>query len=142
MGPALIEIPHSNLPPSFAYASGTDHTALKIEPFTPNADSSVSGANEPGALSSKAAQARQEYLRNQLRTVQWQLQALEGVAGSASASSVPSESVSASETDSAGLQQARQQNEALQERIRALEGQLNSRWALGLSDEPPPGYMD
>lgn len=77
---------------------------------------------------------------NQMRAVQWQLQSLQGVTGTASATT--SDSLSGSEGDSVGLQQAKLQNEALQERIRALEGQLNSQWALGLSDEPPPGYLD
>ncbi|KAJ7131392.1 hypothetical protein C8R44DRAFT_774770 [Mycena epipterygia] len=38
------------------------------------------------------------------------------------------------------LDLARRRNDELMERIRELETQMNSAWALGLSDEPPPGY--
>ncbi|KAJ7083548.1 hypothetical protein C8R44DRAFT_822358 [Mycena epipterygia] len=38
------------------------------------------------------------------------------------------------------LDMARRRNDELMERIRELETQMNSAWALGLSDEPPPGY--
>jgi hypothetical protein len=30
----------------------------------------------------------------------------------------------------------------MQERIAMLEGQLQSHWALGLSDDPPPEYLE
>ncbi|KAJ7610706.1 hypothetical protein DFH06DRAFT_1345817 [Mycena polygramma] len=144
---------------AFASAQGSSSNASfapKVEPFMSTAESSVSptSTSAPTALSSKAAQARQEYLLNQMREVQWQLQALQGRGTSSAAppTSAPSSSgvvsPSASEsalsgtTDGSGLAQARQQNEALQERIRALEQQLQSQWALGLSDEPPPGYLE
>ncbi|KAJ6553210.1 hypothetical protein B0H19DRAFT_1155954, partial [Mycena capillaripes] len=43
--------------------------------------------------------------------------------------------------DMAGLlRAARDRNTVLMERIEALESQMQSEWALGLSDEPPPGY--
>jgi hypothetical protein len=101
-------------------------------------------------LSSKAAQVRQEYIANQMREAQMQLNAMQGSVGPALSMRSGSGSVSGSGVDGdrsgAGsevdLQQARRQNEALQERIRALEGQLQSQWALGLSDEPPPGYLE
>ncbi|KAJ7614392.1 hypothetical protein FB45DRAFT_1008634 [Roridomyces roridus] len=38
------------------------------------------------------------------------------------------------------LQVSRAQNDVLAARIRQLEEQMQSDWALGLSDEPPPGY--
>ncbi|KAJ7152385.1 hypothetical protein C8R46DRAFT_1121169 [Mycena filopes] len=167
-------------------------TALRIEPFAPDADSDLTNSNSNSSagatesrvsgsggggragMSGKAAQARQEYLTNQLRAVQWQLRALEGATAtspstvtspsattpSATSPSATSPSTTTSSANGGGgangsgaesangasgadLQQARQQNEALQERIRALEGQLNSQWALGLSDEEaPPGYLD
>ncbi|KAJ7920298.1 hypothetical protein B0H13DRAFT_2319637 [Mycena leptocephala] len=111
--------PHSALAASHgAYGSANDRAAHQIEAFLP---------------------ASSEYLMNQMRAVQWQLQSLQGVTGTAS--SATSDFLSGSESDSLGLQQAKQQNEALQERIRALEEQLNSQWALGLSDEPPPGCL-
>ncbi|KAJ6537412.1 hypothetical protein DFH09DRAFT_1178149 [Mycena vulgaris] len=36
----------------------------------------------------------------------------------------------------------RERNEMLMARIRELEEQAESPWALGLSDEPPPGYVE
>ncbi|KAJ7620850.1 hypothetical protein DFH06DRAFT_1482452 [Mycena polygramma] len=145
---------------AFASAQGSSSNtsfAPKFEPFMSTVASSVSptSTSAPTALSSKAAQARQEYLLNQMRDVQWQLQALQGRGTSSAAPSTAapsssgvvsspsaSESALSGTTDGSGLAQARQQNEALQERIRALEQQLQSQWALGLSDEPPPGYLE
>jgi hypothetical protein len=40
------------------------------------------------------------------------------------------------------LDAARQRNEELLARIQDLERQMESAWALGLSDDPPPGYSD
>jgi BMFP domain-containing protein YqiC len=74
-----------------------------------------------------------------MREVQWQLQAQGATSPSVTSRS---EAPSGSEVDSVGLAQARLQNEALQQRIQALEEQLQSQWALGLSDEPPPGYLE
>lgn len=38
------------------------------------------------------------------------------------------------------LEASKQRNERLAARIRELEAQMQSDWAMGLSDEPPPGY--
>ncbi|KAJ7500881.1 hypothetical protein B0H11DRAFT_1994781 [Mycena galericulata] len=118
-----------------------------VEPFMPEPHVSPVEMSEPApSLSSRASRARQEYLTSQMRAVQKQLEALEGARAMAAASQTTSGSdamsSSGSEGDTGGLEQARRQNEALQERIRALEGQLQSQWALGLSDEPPPGYLE
>jgi hypothetical protein len=40
------------------------------------------------------------------------------------------------------LEHANRRIEALNSRIRELELQRGSSWALGLSDEPPPGYTE
>jgi peptidoglycan hydrolase CwlO-like protein len=40
------------------------------------------------------------------------------------------------------LDEAKQQIQALQQRINALTRMLHSQWALGLSDEPPPEYLE
>jgi small-conductance mechanosensitive channel len=40
------------------------------------------------------------------------------------------------------LEDAIRQIEGLNDRIRELEMQRRSSWALGLSDEPPPGYTE
>ncbi|KAJ6580326.1 hypothetical protein B0H10DRAFT_1962561 [Mycena sp. CBHHK59/15] len=45
------------------------------------------------------------------------------------------------EREGESLEQPRQRNEMLQERICTLEGQMQSQWALGFSEEPPPGYL-
>ncbi|KAJ7909977.1 hypothetical protein B0H13DRAFT_1877164 [Mycena leptocephala] len=66
---------------------------------------------------------RQEYLHNQMRAVLSQLHALQGTVGEGNA----------------GLTR---QNEELRARINMLEEQLQSQWALGLSHEPPPGYLE
>jgi hypothetical protein len=45
------------------------------------------------------------------------------------------------DTSALDLEQSRQMNDTLQSRIVQLEEQLQSAWALGLSNEPPPGYV-
>jgi hypothetical protein len=40
------------------------------------------------------------------------------------------------------LEHANRQIEALNSQIHELELQRGSSWALGLSDEPPPGYTE
>ncbi|KAJ7917139.1 hypothetical protein B0H13DRAFT_340729, partial [Mycena leptocephala] len=53
-------------------------------------------------------------------------------------------SVSPSEPESLGVQieHAIRQIEGLNNRIHELERQRRSSWALGMSDEPPPGYTE
>ncbi|KAJ6632366.1 hypothetical protein B0H10DRAFT_13539 [Mycena sp. CBHHK59/15] len=112
--------------------------AQRIQPFF----SDTSATTEPvSTLSSKAAQVRQEYLTNQMRAVQRQMAELQVVVGTGPLTT-SDDSVRGDAGDSTGLEQARRQNELLQARIQALESQLQSQWALGLSDEPPPGYME
>ncbi|KAJ6558853.1 hypothetical protein DFH09DRAFT_1162640 [Mycena vulgaris] len=93
--------------------------------------------------SSRTAGIRQGYLREKILAAQRVLEDLPSAVGRSphsiydSASGLP-------ETEDGGrtLEQARHQNQVLQERIRTLESQLQSQWALGLSDEPPPGYLE
>ncbi|KAJ7694342.1 hypothetical protein B0H17DRAFT_1131985 [Mycena rosella] len=40
------------------------------------------------------------------------------------------------------LEEVRRQIQAQEERIGMLENQLQSQWALGLSEDPPPGYLE
>jgi hypothetical protein len=63
--------------------------------------------------------------------------------GSAWSSSAVSPSQASTHGSSAvvDLERSRQQNDELQSRIAELEAQLQSAWALGLSNEPPPGYV-
>ncbi|KAJ6554860.1 hypothetical protein B0H19DRAFT_1377540 [Mycena capillaripes] len=86
-------------------------------------------------LSHKAAQMRQDHLNEQLRLVQQQLDALEGVLGSGAFSSV-----AGADADILDLKTARRRNDALQMRRRTLQSQLHSPWALGLIEEPLPVY--
>ncbi|KAJ7757630.1 hypothetical protein B0H16DRAFT_1537262, partial [Mycena metata] len=53
---------------------------------------------------------------------------------------VPADELSSSGNDER-LERAIQQIEALNDRIRELERERRSSWALGLSDEAPPGYV-
>ncbi|KAF7296675.1 F-box domain-containing protein [Mycena chlorophos] len=80
---------------------------------------------------SKAAQMRQEQLRNQLEAVQAQLGAL------------GRGDLEDREQSQAGPStKLEEQNVALRLRVQELEAQMESKWANGLSDEPPPGYME
>ncbi|KAF8129089.1 hypothetical protein K438DRAFT_2000066 [Mycena galopus ATCC 62051] len=79
------------------------------------------------AFAPPGAEQRQQLLAESIAAVQRELSAL---------STTGRESVAESAHDA-----VRERIESLQERIRALEDQLRSQWALGLSDEPPPGYL-
>ncbi|KAJ7114210.1 hypothetical protein C8R43DRAFT_1039622 [Mycena crocata] len=132
------------------------YPAHRVEPYnyttdTTTADPESASAPAYGAVSksaassSKAAAVRQEYLRNQMRAVQREMEELEGHGSVSYLSPVESTRVSDSAvpgSDVDGLEHARRQNAALQARVQALESQLDSQWALGLSDEPPPGYIE
>ncbi|KAJ7458074.1 hypothetical protein FB451DRAFT_1508419, partial [Mycena latifolia] len=94
---------------------------------------------EPGTfpeISSQTAQIRQEYLINRIREAQREIDTL--------GSSPPYKEAEPrlGNKGEGALEEANQHNEALQERIRVLETQRRSQWALGLSDEPPPGYLE
>ncbi|KAJ7451392.1 hypothetical protein FB451DRAFT_1284374 [Mycena latifolia] len=88
-------------------------------------------------ISSQAAEIRQEYLRNRIRAAQRELDSMND------GPSPPNHTAENSGENGAGaLDDANQGDEALRERIRMLESQFQSQWALGLSDEPPPGYLE
>ncbi|KAJ7473511.1 hypothetical protein FB451DRAFT_1175147 [Mycena latifolia] len=82
-------------------------------------------------VSTQATEIRQRDLRNRIIAVQRELDSLNEGCSYANLG-----------TGSSVQEQADQRNEALQERIRMLESSLQSQWALGLSNEPPPGYLD
>ncbi|KAF7344177.1 hypothetical protein MVEN_01708100 [Mycena venus] len=84
--------------------------------------------------SSRAAERRQEYLNNRIRVAQRELDAM-------------NDAVNTSSLDREGagepsLEEAKQQIQALKDEIRMLQRRLESQWALGVSDEPPPEYME
>ncbi|KAJ7451393.1 hypothetical protein FB451DRAFT_1186326 [Mycena latifolia] len=87
-------------------------------------------------ISSQAAEIRQEYLRNRIRAAQRELDAI------LADSPLHSDAERSGENEETTLEEASQGNEAFRERISVLESQLQSQWALGLSDEPPPGYLE
>ncbi|KAJ6546680.1 hypothetical protein DFH09DRAFT_1170764 [Mycena vulgaris] len=91
-------------------------------------------------ISSQAAEIRQAYLRHRILAARRELEALnDGV----SVVSFPNPGGRALGDDGEGaLEQARQQIQTLQERIGMLDSQLQSQWALVLSDDPPPGYLE
>ncbi|KAJ7196704.1 hypothetical protein GGX14DRAFT_403168 [Mycena pura] len=131
--------------------------AVTIEPYiaassytTPS--QAMADAGAMAVSGSKAAAERQAYLTNQLAAVQAQLAALsfkggDGETASARSMSTPatpgvSDSPSLDGHADAPSAELREQNAALHARIGMLEEQLQSQWAQGLSDEPPPGYHD
>ncbi|KAJ7276926.1 hypothetical protein C8J57DRAFT_197526 [Mycena rebaudengoi] len=138
----------------FSAAPTMEQSEVSPYLYTRNTDSKISGttayftestvgsssSTPPRALSSKAAAVRQEYLRNQMRAVQREMAELD-TAPSPRSSQYNSASTN-SNADSDGLEHARQQNAVLQARVQMLESQLDSQWARGLSDEPPPGYIE
>ncbi|KAJ6572486.1 hypothetical protein DFH09DRAFT_1153018 [Mycena vulgaris] len=91
-------------------------------------------------ISSLSAEIRQEYLRNRMLAAQRQLDALPDMVGLSSPAT--EHSGSHDEGGAGALDQATQQIQALQLQIHALKLQLQSQWALGLSDDPPPGYLE
>lgn len=98
---------------------------------------------------------RQQFLRNELRAAQENIIHIQNLERQASSrggragrvlrllSSRPASSTgSGSGSPSAVIVRLRERNERLTARIRELEAVLDSPWALGLSDEPPPGYVE
>ncbi|KAJ7477966.1 hypothetical protein B0H11DRAFT_1285061 [Mycena galericulata] len=95
---------------------------------------------------------RQQYLQNELRATQekvTRIQNMERRVSSARGSaprriirlfSARNGAHTGSESDA--MARLRAQNETFAARIRELETQMESPWALGISDEPPPGYSE
>jgi hypothetical protein len=78
-------------------------------------------------------QLRQEYLRNRIGEARRKLIIMnDAVSRSAADDDVGEETT---------LEGALRQIQSQQEQICRLESQLQSQWALGLSDEPPPQYL-
>ncbi|KAJ7757632.1 hypothetical protein B0H16DRAFT_1537280, partial [Mycena metata] len=107
---------------------------------------------------SNTVSTRQLYIANQVNTAREKVAELEAETSTllrqSSHSSdshqegIPSgtDEVSADDLNSSGiyerLERAIQQIEGLNDRIRELERERRSSWALGLSDEAPPGYIE
>jgi len=124
--------------PSLTSAPRT-YPSIQVDPFT----SPLSSRSE---MSLGSPQQRQQYITNEMRLVRKQMEELRrsGDASSVQGSSETKSPVFAPSQPSTAdndLERSRLQNDALQSRIAELEAQLQSAWALGLSNDPPPGYV-
>ncbi|KAJ7641913.1 hypothetical protein FB45DRAFT_363330 [Roridomyces roridus] len=120
---------------------------------------------QPAKTTARAAsqcttpEARREYLENELRSCQQRMLHIQNhlqraasvlapmiatpaTTGSGSNGARTATEESSSTVESDVVSRLREQNEGYQARIQELEAQMMSPWALGLSDEPPPGYFD
>ncbi|KAJ7113673.1 hypothetical protein C8R43DRAFT_1039670 [Mycena crocata] len=132
-----LEAPGPMLQSSVSLSSGS-YPSNHINPFmTPSSTST----------SMSSPQQRQQHITNEMRLVRKQMEELRRTGNSSTySSSAPtstflSSPVFSSDTNALDLERSRQQNDALQSRIAQLEDQLQSAWALGLSNDPPPGYV-
>jgi phosphatidylserine/phosphatidylglycerophosphate/cardiolipin synthase-like enzyme len=119
-----------------SYLESTSSHGLSLPNTTADSEKQAGGPHfiTIGRRSSRAAERRQEYLNNRIRVAQRELDAM-------------NDTVSTSSLDREGdgvpsLEEAKQQIQALQENISMLQRRLQSQWALGVSDEPPPEYME
>ncbi|KAJ7433307.1 hypothetical protein B0H11DRAFT_2122412 [Mycena galericulata] len=124
-----------------------------VTPYPSNGN--ASDDSDAGNIST----VRRQYLQNELRAAQEKMVDTEDVEGHVDSTRTTRGSFpeskrrilrllstrSTTTTASGSTDQdpsLRERNEMLTARIRELEGQLKSPWALGLSDEPPPGYSE
>ncbi|KAJ7919291.1 hypothetical protein B0H13DRAFT_1868602 [Mycena leptocephala] len=120
------------------------HAALSANPFLISSSDVITSipskaANDSDARSFNAF--RRQYLRNELRTakelrtVNEQMVHVEtgGSSGLNTGSALPQPDV---------VSRLAERNEILTARIHELESQLESSWALGFSDDLPPGYTE
>lgn len=99
---------------------------------------------------------RRQYLRNELRAAQEKIANIEDLEtgtlsmratqGSTAGRLLRLFSTRSASSTGSGLRgvvsELRDRNETLTARIRELEEQMESPWALGLSNDPPPGYSE
>jgi hypothetical protein len=95
-------------------------------------------------LINSTSTSRRQYLENELRTAREKMQNLGGVTakrpgGIRRLIAMRKKGMEMEDLEGQ-LDTSRDQNAILGARIAELEAQMHSRWALGLSDEPPPGY--
>ncbi|KAJ6581111.1 hypothetical protein B0H19DRAFT_492965 [Mycena capillaripes] len=135
----MAETPGAMFHPSLSVTSRSYPTGSSTQP-----DPFITPPSSNTSLASP--QQRQQHITNEMRLVRKQMEELRRTGNGASMSSHSAESsalspTSAASTHDSDLERSRQQNDALQSRIVQLEAQLQSAWALGLSNEPPPGYV-
>lgn len=141
-----------------------NRAASPFSPLTPNAivpmiqESSIADDSNRSRAGSVSAE-RQQHLANELRAVQEKMVDLESFDGHTSTTaarrspasrqvlrlvsawSIPSAKEAPGSQDMAAqLETSSQRNESLATRVRKLEEYMHSPRALGMSDEPPPGY--
>ncbi|KAJ6561178.1 hypothetical protein DFH09DRAFT_504522 [Mycena vulgaris] len=140
-----LEAPAPMVQSSLALIPQT-YSSTHVDPFTSPVSTSTS-------LTSP--QQRQQHITNEMRLLQKQMDELRRTNNSTSNTSFSSSSMHESSafsptqtsptsthaTSALDLERSRQQNDELQSRIAQLEAQLQSAWALGLSNDPPPGYV-
>ncbi|KAJ7693067.1 hypothetical protein B0H17DRAFT_1060682 [Mycena rosella] len=124
-----------------------------VSPFNLLNPEIPAGSPDPsGTRNSHRSTLRQQYLQNELRAVREKMVDMAELqrAGAGALGRIlrfmpirqPTPRAShASGGLASQLEASRARNEALAARICELETQIHSEWALGLSDEPPPGYM-
>ncbi|KAJ6526791.1 hypothetical protein B0H19DRAFT_545339 [Mycena capillaripes] len=100
----------------------------------------------------RITKVRQQFLRNELRAAQENIVHIQNLERQTSSArgragrilrllSSPRASIVGSESRNTAILRLRERNEMLTARIRELEAELDSP-ALGLSDGPPPGYIE
>ncbi|KAJ7613175.1 hypothetical protein FB45DRAFT_1036701 [Roridomyces roridus] len=100
----------------------------------------VAGHSMAGSTDDRT-KARRAYLENELRAAQEKIAHISPQVlspGHTRLRALARIGTGRSET----VAQLREQNATYQARIRELEAHMTSPWALGLSDEPPPGYEE
>ncbi|KAJ6521153.1 hypothetical protein DFH09DRAFT_1426074 [Mycena vulgaris] len=122
-------------PSSIAVANPLD-VGTPAQPQVPTSEKT----RNPETRSLAASSIRRQYLQRELRAAQEEIVDINGLERHLSTSRRWSSTTRNLQGAVAQLETARQRNEALVARIQELEGQLQSAWALGLSDDPPPGY--
>ncbi|KAJ6561187.1 hypothetical protein DFH09DRAFT_1316301 [Mycena vulgaris] len=157
-----LESPPQMAPSSLTMTTGT-YPNSHIEPFTSpiSASTSLSSPQQRQqhiTNEMRLVRKRMEELRHTTNSTSASSSAPESSVSSPSQTSAPSTSADATSADatsadatsadatsaaatSADLDRSRQQNDELQAQITQLEAQLQSTWALGLSNDPPPGYV-
>ncbi|KAJ7143003.1 hypothetical protein C8R44DRAFT_726290 [Mycena epipterygia] len=137
-----------------AAALTINRQATNVSPFTllnsqidvPNNSSSAAPADADGRRTS-ASTLRRQHLENQLRTAREEMADIASTDAAVPPPLGPRRFLrlmstrSTSQRESGGGQDLTSQLEAARARIHELEAHMNSEWALGLSDEPPPGHL-
>ncbi|KAJ7746765.1 hypothetical protein DFH07DRAFT_588534 [Mycena maculata] len=127
-GSAILETPGPMVQASLSLTS-------RSYPFAQSDPSST-----PASLPS--ARQRQQRITAEMQLVREQLAELRRTVDFSSSGSLSSSDAPSMDSSSSDLERSRQKNEELQHRINELEEQLQSAWALGLSNDPPPGYVE